>query len=69
MVVIPILIIWILAFPLLIFIILYRNRKNLDEPDILIKYGIFFIGLKDKYYYWEIIVINIRKIISTGISV
>jgi hypothetical protein len=68
-IVIPIIVIWILAFPLLVFFILLKNKKNLDSPDILIKYGMFFIGLKDEYFYWEIIIVNIRKVVATAIAV
>jgi hypothetical protein len=68
-IVIPVIAIWVIAFPLLILMILYRNKSRFNEPDMLIKYGMFYIGLKDKHYYWELIVINIRKIIATAISI
>jgi hypothetical protein len=68
-IVVPTIVVWIVAFPLLILYLLWKNRDNLDSPDNLIKYGMFFIGLKDEYYYWEILIINIRKILATAISV
>ena len=48
---------------------LFRRRKHLDDPDNIIKYGLFYIGLTDKAYYWEILIINLRKILFVGISV
>jgi hypothetical protein len=68
-IVIPVIIIWLIAFPLIIFYLLRKHRNDLNSASVLIKYGIFFIGLKDKYFFWEIIVINIRKILITVISV
>jgi len=34
----------------------------LSHPNNLKLYGIFYIGLNDDTFYWEIIVVNIRKI-------
>ena len=36
---------------------------------MLIKYGLFYIGLTDRGYYWEIVVINLRKVIFICIAV
>lgn len=38
-----------------------KNLRNLDEKNTIIKYGLFYIGLKDESYYWEVIVSNYRK--------
>jgi hypothetical protein len=38
-----------------------ENKDRLREHEILEIYGIFYIGLNDKRFYWEIIVMNIRK--------
>jgi hypothetical protein len=46
-IVIPVIIIWIVAFPLIILVLLRKHKNDLNSASILIKYGIFFIGLKD----------------------
>ena len=48
---------------------LYKNRHNLDNKELIIKYGLFYVGLTDEGYYWEIIVINVRKVIFIAISI
>ena len=66
---IPVIMVWILGFPLFIFVILLKNKKNLDNKDNIIKYGMFYVGLTDESFYWEIIVLNIRKVLFIVISV
>ena len=63
---IPVTIIWILGFPLFIFRILYKNRDNLSDKDLIIKYGLFYIGLTDKAFWWELIAVNLRKLVFVG---
>ena len=66
---IPIIAVWVLGFPLMILLILQRKRSQLGKKDILIKYGLFYIGLTDSGFYWEVIIINLRKIIFIALSV
>lgn len=66
---IPVAIIWIFGFPILIVILLAKNKKNFNDTACIIKYGLFYIGLKDDCFYWEVIIINIRKICCTAIAV
>lgn len=54
---------WVIGFPLYIFMRLYQNRKRLNEKEVVLNYGLFFVGLDDHAYFWEIIVTNIRKVI------
>ena len=49
--------------PLIIIIKLIQKRKNLNDVKNLKVYGLFYVGLNDNAFYWEIVVINIRKII------
>ena len=35
----------------------------MDNPDFLISYGLFFVGLNDDAFYWEIVIANSRKIV------
>jgi hypothetical protein len=65
----PIAIIWILGFPLVVFIILKKNQSKINDENMIIKYGTFYIGLKENAYYWEIIIINLRKVILSVIIV
>ena len=59
----PIIIVWIIGFPMAVFVALYRRRKFLDNIDTERMFGLFFVGLNNDSYYWEIIVVNLRKII------
>jgi hypothetical protein len=45
----------IIAFPIFIFYKLFKKRKYLTSNLVFIKYGVFIIGFKDEYYYWEIV--------------
>lgn len=60
---IPSAIIWVFGYPLVVFLILFKKRKNLNETDVLTKFGIFYIGFTDKHFYWQVIVINIRRLL------
>ena len=42
------------AFPLFIFLNLRKHKEDLDHHDIIIKYGLYYIGLKSENFYWEI---------------
>jgi len=41
----------------------------LNSKDTIIKYGLYYIGLTDKAFYWEIAVINARKVLFIAIAV
>jgi len=64
----PIIIIWSIGWPLLAFVILYRNRKKLREPKMQKYLLILYQGLKDKAFYWELIN-TIRKVVMVAINV
>jgi len=65
---VPILAIWTIGFPVFIFLKLLKQKNNFGNIDNLKLYGIFYVGLNDSTYYWEIILVNLRKffIIATG---
>lgn len=48
----PTLIVWVFGYPIMMFILLLRNRKNLNNNATIIKYGLYYIGLKDEAFYW-----------------
>ena len=64
----PALLIWTLGFPIFTYIQLTRNLKKFDEKDTIIKYGLFYIGLRDKTYWWEVVVSNFRKALIIGLT-
>ena len=53
--------IWGVIFPIAIFLKIRENSGRLGDHQILKLYGIFYIGLNDDSFYWEIIVMNLRK--------
>ena len=65
----PVIIIWVIGFPLFVFRMLYKKRKDLDDKDMIIKYGLFYIGLSDHGYYWEVLVINVRKVLFIAVAI
>ena len=48
----PIIIFWVVGFPLTIFCILYKKRKEFDDKQTIMKFGMFYIGLTDKCFFW-----------------
>jgi len=65
----PALLIWVLGFPFTIFYILNRNKASLNEKAVIAKYGLFYIGFNDKSYYWQVLVINLRKSLYIAIAI
>ena len=76
-VVIPGLILWCLVIPGLIMYSMYKNRKDLEEHDIKIRFKTLFSGYTERLYFWEFLIIlrklGIRTIalilISSGVAV
>lgn len=66
---VPCIIIWVIGFPFFIFMILRKNKQNLATKDILIKYGLYYVGLTDESYYWEVLIVNFRKVFMITIFV
>jgi len=57
-------ILWGLIFPVAIFLTIRNIRTkegNLNNPENLLLFGIFYIGFTDDTFYWEILIMNIRK--------
>jgi hypothetical protein len=55
-------VIWVIGFPGYIFYVLYKQRGQLDNEELVITYGLFYVGLRDNAYYWEVIISNVRKV-------
>lgn len=58
----PSLMIWILVLPGFVVRVLRKNRTRLNDEDIVKKYAFVYNGYKDKFFYWEV-VIMFRKIL------
>ena len=68
MIALPILIIWAAGCPILVFIILFKNRKSLQEKYMQNYFLMLYQGLKDNVFYWEL-VNTLRKVILVSINV
>ena len=64
----PSLIIWGFGIPLVAWIVLSKNKKNLEMIDLREKYGFLYNGYKKSFYFWESVIMY-RKIIIIFISV
>jgi len=53
-------ILWFFVLPLILFVVVFRNRTTLYEKDVKARYSFLYRGYKAKKYYWEFIVM-IRK--------
>ena len=69
LVLLPIFVFWIVGFPAFTFLLLKRNKSKLDEKEYLILLGLFYVGLKEDTFYWEVVVNNARKIFISIVSV
>lgn len=49
---VPVIIVWVIGFPALVLYLLYKNRFVLNEKSTIMKYGLFYIGFRDKTFYW-----------------
>jgi hypothetical protein len=55
--------IWAIIYPVVVYSWLERIKNHLSYTNHLKLYGVFYIGMNDNSYYWEIVVVNIRKIL------
>ena len=64
---IPFAIFWSLIFPLYCLIRIVLNKKKLNEPQLMVQLGFFYIGYKSKFYFWEFVIMS-RKISTIYIT-
>lgn len=57
----PTILFWVLGLPFVAFLILFRKRERLQEPENIGTYGFLYIGLKPNTFYWEIL-LHFRKV-------
>ena len=55
--------VWGLIFPILVYFAIKKEKGKLNKHISLKTYGIFYVGLTDESFHWEILVMNIRKLI------
>lgn len=60
---VPLISFWVVGFPCIIMYNLWKNRKNLNDKEVVLDYGLFYVGLADHAFFWEILVSNFRKVI------
>lgn len=53
---------WAGIYPLYVACKLRKIKEHLNYTNHLKLYGVFYIGMNDNCYYWEIAVVNLRKI-------
>ncbi|KAL4466492.1 hypothetical protein ABPG72_016633 [Tetrahymena utriculariae] len=66
--VIPLTILVSLIIPLILFFILFKNRKNLYDISFLIKFGFLYQEYKPQFYFWEFIKIIQKTIFMVVLS-
>ena len=67
--VLPFSVFWILGFPTAIYFVLRRNKANLDNKKTITNFGLFYIGFKDEYFYWQIVFVNGKRILYTILTI
>ncbi|EFA78123.1 hypothetical protein PPL_08771 [Heterostelium album PN500] len=53
----------VLGIPMIIFILLFKNRKHNNDASIIRTYGAFILKYKTSYYYWDVILLFRRLVI------
>ncbi len=59
---IPMISVWVIGFPLFIYFMIRKHRDNLNNDETMKMYGLFYVGLNDNAYHWEVLIVNLRKI-------
>lgn len=61
-------IVWGMGIPFFAFVLMFRERKRLEEIKVREKFGFLFRGYKKRFYFWEIVIMY-RKIALIFIQV
>lgn len=59
---------WTFAFPIAIWALMRKSRHELGKEEVMLQYGFFYVGLNDNSYYWEILIVNLRKVLFIFMS-
>ncbi|EFA77968.1 transmembrane protein [Heterostelium album PN500] len=57
----------IIGLPIIIFILLFKNRKYLENDYVIRVYGVFFLKYKPDYYYWDVLML-LRRLAVVAIA-
>lgn len=64
----PGMLVWGIASPMLALVLLYRQRRDLDEVPVKMKFGFLYIGYRKGCFIWEFVILY-RKIAIVFVSV
>jgi len=56
----PLIFLWFVIFPGLLFRYLYRNRSHFNEYNVKLRFSFLYRGYKEKVLFWEFVVM-VRK--------
>ncbi|CDW75737.1 UNKNOWN [Stylonychia lemnae] len=59
----PFIFIWAIGFPAIVLWRLNKAKNYLGKEFNLQRYGLFYVGLNDESFYWELVIVNLRKLI------
>jgi len=54
---------WTILLPLILLLVLKKNAKNLNDPEIYARYSFVYEGLKKERYYWEFLILTRKTLI------
>ena len=60
----PVIIIWLLVFPIKIVYYLYKNKNQLGDKNFQMVYGFIYIEYQYEFYFWEIFKIYLKIMIA-----
>ena len=66
--VLPLFLVWIIIFPLTIFIIINKNKNQLQSLVMQLKYGILYKEYKPQNFYWEFVKIYKRILLILALN-
>ena len=52
----PFILIWMVVYPLILFAIMFKNRKRLTDPNVKETFSFIYRGYKLDKFYWEIVI-------------
>ncbi|EWS75587.1 transmembrane protein, putative (macronuclear) [Tetrahymena thermophila SB210] len=64
----PLLLMWVVILPLILFLALKRNKKNLESIQIKLKYGFLYKEYQNYAYYWEFVKMAVKLVIILALN-
>ena len=68
--VVPFFVLFGLGFPISILytLIQKKKKKKLNRPELMLRYGYFYLSYEREYFYWDFVIL-IRKILLTSVNI